>query len=179
MRRTMVFAAVVLLAVVLSAFAQAETRNYPLSIATKVVKPGVTQDVVMVHWAGGVTELDKFMDDWWDPATRTRVQGVVPAALAASGTLPVPAAAATMTANVTIPISKRAFVYGAGSLPVWLRVVSTPKLQASQDSHERFKGSACWSFTSYFITKYTADVRVTKFHDKEVSVHNTFDWVDP
>ena len=167
MRRTMVLAAVVLLALVFTALAQAETRDYPLSITTEVVRPGVTQDVVMVHWSAGVTALDEFMNV------------VVPQALSTSGQLPVPATGPTMTANVTIPMSKRAYVYGDGALPVWLRVVTNQSLQASEDSHERFRGSSCWKFSSYFITRYTADVRVTKFHGREVTVHNTFKWVDP
>lgn len=176
MRRALTFVTVALLAVVWSAFAFADVAkdgtqiiNYPLSINTVQDTAKLSHDVVMVHYVGGVTDIKKFMDGWWDivGGKKVWVEGVVPAAQRTTGALPVPANMATLVTNVTIPMSKRAFVYNQGSLPLWLRVVAKPASDAGEDSHERF--------CSYFITKYTADARVTKFHVREVSIHRTFD----
>lgn len=190
MRRTMVLAAVVLLALGSSVFAAPQysapvlTRDYPINVAVvPTANPNVMNSVVMVLWVDGAgnqmaTQLDRFLNNWINAAGNV-VQGVVQEALMTNGQLPTPSTQPTLRTAVTFPMSKPAYVWDANNLPVSLRVVATPRSSATEDRHERFDGWVRYDVDSYFITRYTADVRVTKFHSRVVRVTNTFRWVDP
>lgn len=157
------------------------TKDYPIRVDTKDYGTH-KKDVVIVLTAGGEYDLDSFM------------KSVVPSALRSNGALPEPAAVDTQLYKpVKIANAKRLYVLNRDALPVRLRVKANhrPNTSASQDSHERYRGSVSDPFTyqNYFITQYTAVAPVTKFRTQSTylrsvtitvpSPHKQYRWVDP
>jgi len=171
------FASLVLAGVVVAQL----TTDYPIQIDTVATNdPCLKRDVVKVLLANSTKPtLEDFMEN------------IVPASLRNSGALPLPSPAGTITENVKIPCAKSCYIFNEGNLPLWLRVnaSNTQSNWSREDRHERFKGCDTnkWCSDSYFITKFTAICRVTKFHTKSkfkcmvpaTGTHKQFYWVDP
>jgi hypothetical protein len=119
------------------------------------------------------------------------MEQTVPDALRTTTNLPPASTDPTLKTDVTIPLRSPAYIYNKGKLPVWLRVraTQTQNDRIREDRHERFKGTLNdpWTIQSYFITQFTADCRVTKYHTTETftyrkpatGVREVFNWVDP
>jgi len=199
MQKVLLFVAGAMLLGLVPALAQTAVVDYPIRVVQEVTACGnVKQDVVMVQYIGGAGATEATLNDF--------MEKVVPASLLTNGALPAKAPVATMATNVTIPNAGKMCILGQKPpipgykkidprpvLPVSLRVrvKVMPDGQVCEDSHERFKGIVArpWKIESYFISTYTAVVRVTKDHvtkkyphvQKKIvnGTYKKFNWVDP